>query len=111
MRGIKIVLLCLSITAKAQVPITYDTKDRHQTIRHFGASDAWACQFAGNWPEAKKNAMADWLFSMDTLKDGSAKGIGLTMWRYNIGAGSAAQGDSSGIKDEWRRAAAFDAND
>ena len=51
--------------------------------------------------------MADWLFSMDTLANGSPKGIGLSMWRFNIGAGSAAQGDSSGIRDAWRRAASF----
>jgi hypothetical protein len=50
--------------------------------------------------------MADWLFSMDTLGDGSPKGIGLSLWRTNIGAGSTQQGEQSGIRDEWRRAAA-----
>ena len=49
--------------------------------------------------------MADWLFSMDTLSNGNPKGIGLSMWRYNLGAGSAEQNDNSGINDEWRRAA------
>jgi O-glycosyl hydrolase len=29
------------------------------------------------------------------------------MWRFNIGAGSAEQGEASGIKDEWRRAESF----
>lgn len=51
--------------------------------------------------------MADWLFSMDTLKNGSPTGIGLSAWRFNFGAGSAQQGDASGIKDEWRRADSF----
>jgi O-glycosyl hydrolase len=95
----------------AKVSIRYDMNAENQTIRNFSASDAWACQFVGNWPEAKKNAIADWLFSMDTLSNGSPKGIGLSMWRYNIGAGTAAQGDGSGIKDEWRRAASFDNTD
>ena len=75
----------------AKVSIRYDMNAENQTIRNFSASDAWACQFVGNWPEAKKNAIADWLFSMDTLANGSPRGIGLSMWRYNIGAGTAAQ--------------------
>jgi O-glycosyl hydrolase len=97
--------------ATAQVSVQYDVNATQQTIRNFAASDAWAGQFVGNWPEEKKNRIADLLFSIDTLEDGSPNGIGLSMWRYNIGAGSAAQGDSSGIKDEWRRAATYDAQD
>ena len=95
--------LFYAILAKAQQPETivihYNENDTRQTIQNFAASDAWACQFAGNWPEEKKNAMADWLFSLDTFANGNPKGIGLSMWRFNIGAGSAEQGDSSGIPD------------
>lgn len=87
--------------------IVLDPTRTHQRIDNFSASDAWSCQFVGNWPDEKKNVIADWLFSMDTLANGNPKGIGLSMWRYNIGAGSAHQADSSGIKDEWRRAASF----
>ncbi|HKO79548.1 MAG TPA: glycoside hydrolase, partial [Chitinophagaceae bacterium] len=68
---------------------------------------AWACQFVGGWPDEKRNAIADLLFSLDTLTNGNPKGIGLSMWRYNIGAGSANQGSASGINDEWRRAASL----
>lgn len=78
-----------------------------QTIRNFAASDAWAGQFTGNWPDSQRIQIADWLFSTDTTADGQPKGIGLSMWRFNIGAGSAEQGSNSGIKDEWRRAASF----
>lgn len=95
--------------AKAQqspaIAIYFDENKTYQTIQNFAASDAWACQFVGNWEDVKKNKIADWLFSMDTLSNGNPKGIGLSLWRYNLGAGSAEQGDSSGIKDEWRRAA------
>ncbi|WP_207632581.1 glycoside hydrolase [Foetidibacter luteolus] len=87
------------------VVISFDESHAYQTIDNFGASDAWACQFVGNWPDAKKNAVADWLFSLDTLPDGNPRGIGLSLWRYNLGAGSAEQQEGSGIKDEWRRAA------
>ena len=92
---------------KGAIDILIDINKTYQTIHNFGASDAWACQFAGNWPEPAKNTMADWLFSMDTLANGNPKGIGLSLWRFNIGAGSAGQGDSSGIRDEWRRAESF----
>jgi O-glycosyl hydrolase len=89
------------------IAVHIDPAVTYQTIHNFGASDAWACQFAGNWPDEKRNQMADWLFSMDTTAAGGPRGIGLSMWRFNIGAGSARQGDSSGIKDEWRRAASL----
>jgi len=79
----------------------------HQTIEHFGASDAWSCQFVGLWPEQKKRAIAELLFSQEEDASGNPKGIGLSLWRFNIGAGSAEQGNQSGIGDEWRRAESF----
>ena len=82
------------------VRISVDPDITYQTIDNFGASDAWSCQFVGNWPAQKKNAIADWLFSMDTSATGQPVGIGLSMWRYNIGAGSAEQ---TNIRDKWRR--------
>jgi O-glycosyl hydrolase len=103
-----VVLLCFccfkGLGQGAPVVLRMDTRHVCQTIDNFAASDAWACQFVGTWPAAKKNAIADLLFSMDTTKEGVLKGIGLSLWRCNIGAGSAAQGDSSGIRDMWRRA-------
>jgi len=78
-----------------------------QTIEGFGASDAWTCQFAGLWPAEKRNKMADLLFSTQTTKAGQPLGIGLNMWRFSIGGGSAAQGKASDIGDEWRRQYAF----
>ena len=81
---------------------------QYQSISSFGASDAWSCQFVGqNWPEDKKEQIADLLFSTELGQDGSPLGIGLTSWRFNIGAGSADQGNESGIGDEWRRAEGF----
>jgi len=51
--------------------------------------------------------MADWLFSMDTTTQGQPIGIGLSAWRFNIGAGSAEQGNASDISAEWRRNQCF----
>jgi O-glycosyl hydrolase len=79
----------------------------YQSVEHFGASDAWSCQFVGKWPDVKKNAIADLLFSTENDAAGKPKGIGLSLWRFNIGAGSAEQGATSGIGDEWRRAESF----
>ncbi len=77
---------------------------RQQRIRSFGASDAWTCQYVGQWPEAKKNQVADWLFSTETDANGKPKGIGLSCWRFNIGAGSAPQNN---ISDAWRQTEGF----
>ncbi|HEY9195958.1 MAG TPA: glycoside hydrolase [Mucilaginibacter sp.] len=90
-----------------EVTIDIDFSKTYQTISNFGASDAWSCQFVGNWPDDKKNKIADLLFSRDTYANGSPKGIGLSLWRFNIGGGSAQQTGQSGIKDEWRRAGSF----
>lgn len=80
----------------------------HQTIHSFGASDAWSTKFVGNWTDlAKKNQIADYLFSMDVDAGGNPKGIGLSLWRFNIGAGSYEQSDSSGIADDYRREECF----
>ncbi len=94
-----------------EATINIDISKTYQTISNFAASDSWACQFVGNWPDAKRNKIADLLFSRATNPDGSPIGIGLSLWRFNIGAGSTLQGNESGIKDEWRRAESFLNND
>ena len=79
-----------------------------QTMESFGASDAWQCNFIGkNWPADKKNQIADLLFSKELDAEGNPKGIGLSLWRFNLGSGSAEQGGASDIGDEWRRTECF----
>jgi O-glycosyl hydrolase len=101
----------LASSQNKEIIIDINVTKTYQTISNFGASDAWSCQFVGNWPDEKRNKIADLLFSHDTYADGSPKGIGLSLWRFNIGAGSTQQGNESGIKDEWRRAESFLNND
>ncbi len=84
-----------------------DVRKTYQTIENFGASDCWSVQFIGHWPDAKRNAMADWLFSQEVDSIGKPKGIGLSLWRFNIGGGSADQVEASGISTDWRRAECF----
>jgi hypothetical protein len=92
----------------AKTKISINLSDEKQTIHSFGASDCWTTKFYGKWnDESKKNKIADYLFSTDTLVNGSPKGIGLSQWRFNIGAGSYEQGAASGIAEDWRREECF----
>ena len=99
---------CAAVLAQnTAIKVAIDTAVQFQTIDGFGASDAWTCQFAGLWPNAKRNKMASLLFSTQFSKAGQPIGIGLNMWRFSIGGGSAEQGQLSDIGDEWRRQQAF----
>lgn len=85
-----------------------DANARYQTIAGFGASDCWTVNYVGkNWNESEKETLSRWLFSRNYKDDGSPEGIGLSMWRFNIGAGTYEQGDDSGIQDMSRRAECF----
>lgn len=88
--------------------VLIDANKTFQTMEGFGASDCWTMQFVGkNWPESKKEAIADLLFSKATDEKGNPKGIGLSQWRFNIGGGTAEQGKGSDIPSAWRRAECF----
>jgi O-glycosyl hydrolase len=89
------------------VEIKINPEITFQTIDNFGASDAWSCQFVGKWPDEQKNRVADLLFSVEENADGTPKGIGLSCWRFNIGAGSADQKGEIKINDPWRRTECF----
>lgn len=80
--------------------VSIDESVRYQTIDNFGASDAWSMDPLGkHWTEENKNRVADLLFSRE-------KGIGLSAWRFNIGAGSS-ETDQTIIPDPWRRSVTF----
>ena len=78
------------------------TNRQQQTIDGFGASDAWSMWKIGMWDDGLQTKVADWLFSSETHKDGSPKGIALSMWRFNAGAGSATQGKKAQINRDTR---------
>ena len=88
--------------------IQFNPNTTYQTMHSFGASDCWSMAMVGKYyPESKKQQIAEWLFSLDTDTQGNPKGIGLSLWRFNIGAGSSEQGEKSKIKSEWRWAESF----
>lgn len=97
------------INTWAQTAVHYkiETKNPQQVMEHFSASDAWSTQYVGLWPKEKREQIADWLFSMEMDVQGCPKGIGLSLWRFNIGAGSTEQGDSSQIGSPWTRTECF----
>lgn len=79
-----------------------DTGSPEQTVEHFGASDAWSMKYIGLWPESEQRKVADWLFSTEDDATGKPKGIGLSIWRFNLGAGSEEQGDKAQIQPSTR---------
>lgn len=108
----KALLFSLFATANlfAQHPAIHfeiETDQPCQTMDYFGASDCWSMQFIGLWPQEKQNQVADWLFSTENHENGQPKGIGLSLWRFNVGAGSAEQGEVSQIASPWMRAECF----
>lgn len=88
--------------------ITIDAKAGAQTIQNIGASGCWYSEAIGkSWPAAKKEHIAELLFSRKLDRAGNPKGIGLSAWRFNIGGGTAEQGEASGIRDPNRRVESF----
>ena len=70
-------------------------EDVRQEIDGFGASGAWWAQIVGGWEESKRREIVGLLFGED--------GIALSIYRYNVGAGSEEE-----IGDPWRRAQTFE---
>jgi len=69
----------LSGAATTPVTLTVDTSRTAQEITGFGASGAWWAQEVGGWPEAERKNLVRLLFDKNS-------GIGLDIYRYNIGA-------------------------
>lgn len=86
--------------------VRIDAGQTFQTITGFGASDCWSPAYVGKYWTAGRDKISELLFSSD-IESGKPKGIGLSMWRVNLGGGSAEQGDASGITDKSRRAESY----
>jgi len=105
-----IFMMCFGLASvtTANIEVKTSREVTYQTIDGFGGSDAWRAQFVGkNWPSVKKNKVADLLFSQEEDKDGNPKGIGLSIWRFYLSAGTTEQGDASDIDNVWRRGECF----
>ena len=95
----------LSAAAQSSFTIGFNLSQRYQTIMDFGASDCWTSDYVGRYFSAsEKEKAARLLFSQKMDNNGNPEGIGLSVWRVNLGAGSSQQGDGSNISDATRRA-------
>lgn len=103
-----IVSIASGISAQRELELILDPGIIYQTMHSFGASDAWSTQYLGKYyPLEKREQMAEWLFSREFDKKGNPKGIGLSLWRFNIGTGGAQLGDRSRMAWDWRRTDCF----
>ncbi len=76
--------------------ITVDLTSVQQPIKGFGASGCWWAQHLGRWRDQTLEPVIDLLFH-------PSNGIGLTQYRYNIGAGGGNE-----IPDPWRRSECYE---
>ncbi len=98
----------LSAQTGPGLTITIDISHTHQRMKSFGASDAWSTQYVGLWPDEKREQIARLLFSTELDSDNNPAGIGLSGWRFYLGAGSSRDTDpDTRIRDRWRSADTF----
>lgn len=96
-----------AVTVSAQKTVCVNPELRHQTVEFFGAADAWSGNFVGKyWSEGARNKIADYLFSQEMDASGNPKGIGLSIWRVNLGAGTLEQ-EGADIMPYQRRAESY----
>lgn len=86
----------LADEAPARVTFVLNPGIRYQTIDNFGANDAWSLPNIGAWSETNKNRIADLLLATNS-------GIGLSGWRFYVGAGR----NTETIRNPWRTAETF----
>jgi O-glycosyl hydrolase len=80
LRFLSLCLAAVSVQA-ATVELEVDPARSGQTIRGFGASGCWWAQAAGAWEEPARQGLLRLLFDPEA-------GIGLDIYRHNLGAGS-----------------------
>ena len=96
MKGKTILAVSAAALASAlcaeNLDVKIDTSKTYQTIDNFAAADAWCGNLVGRYfDDAQKGQIAKWLFSQKLGADGNPEGIGLSLWRVNLGGGTAEQ--------------------
>ena len=100
-------LLLIGYSYGQTTTYTINLTTKYQTITGFGASDCWSDELGKSWSTNSKDEIAKLLFSKQVDINGKPEGIGLSIWRFNVGAGSSEQGAGSNIGDYERRAQCF----
>jgi O-glycosyl hydrolase len=93
-----LIMILIAVSVHAQtIAVNIDADQKYQIIDNFSASDCWwAHKIGDKWSAANLDSLADLLFS-------TTKGIGLSAWRFNLGAGIDAN-----ITDSWRTVPTFE---
>lgn len=80
--------------------VSVNPTETYQEMEGFGASDCWLPNTIGQYWSSNRLQLARWLFSKNITAKGEVQGIGLSMWRVNLGAGTAELGAAGGIDDD-----------
>ena len=99
--------LLFSAAAGEEMRITIDESVDYQTLESFGTSGCWWSQYMGLWDAPYGNTGRSMREQIAALLYDREIGIGLTNYRYNLGAGSADSGNGS-YADIHRRAQSFE---
>lgn len=83
-------------SAKPTPTLALNPETVHQTIAGFGASGCWWAQDVGGWQPDKVDRIVSLLFDQKA-------GIGLNIYRYEVGGGGV-----NNSTDPWRRAETFE---
>lgn len=89
------------------VTLKLDTAITYQVIESFGTSGCWWSQYVGGWDNEYKDTGVAVRDEIARLLFDKEYGIGLTAYRYNLGAGSADSGKGT-YWDPHRRAESFE---
>ena len=90
--------------------IKVDFNKKYQTMTGFGASGAWWAQLVGNWESIDEASGKKTKDRISELLYSKEKGIGMDIFRYNLGSGSARSGKGD-YSDPARRADSFEDGD
>jgi O-glycosyl hydrolase len=83
--------------------VVIDPSETYQTMDGFGASDCWMGDIVGRyWNDTQKSIISQRLFSQEFDALGNPRGIGLSIWRVNLGGGTRNLGTASGLSDSTR---------
>lgn len=87
--------------------ITVDESVTYQTMESFGTSGAWWSQYVGGFTKDANGTGGSTREDIATLLFDREKGIGLTCYRFNLGAGSV-ESKTGTFWDKHRRAQCFE---
>jgi len=89
------------------IEVKINLSEKHQIIESFGTSGCWWSQYVGGWDNEYKDTGRSVRDEIAMLLFDREYGIGLSSYRYNLGAGSADSGKGK-YNDPHRRAQSFE---